>query len=85
MREGEVLEVVDDVADADPIVVDGQSGNVRAKFHLGSIAVLAGAGPYTSGNEQAAKQLASSLVDVIVLLPTLSDMATPNAAVVMAA
>ena len=89
LRADEVLQIVDFIADCDPVIVGGQSVNIWAEFYAGRDPSLAEAGPFTSKdvdffrNRAAAERLASSLEDGRILLPTLAEMGTPNAAVVV--
>lgn len=89
LRPDEVLQIIDFMAGCDPIIVGGQSVNIWAEYYVVRDPSLETLGPFTSRdvdffrNKQAARQLAASLESGTVLLPTPTDMGTPNAAVVL--
>ncbi len=89
LRPDEVLQIVDFMAGCDPIIVGGQSVNIWARYYAARDPSLEDLGPFTSKdvdffrNRQAAQQLAARLESGTVLLPTPTDMGTPNAAVVL--
>jgi hypothetical protein len=85
----EVLQIIDFMADCDPIIVGGQSVNIWAEYYAPRDPALGLMGPFTSKdvdfyqNRQAAEQLAEHLDDGQILLPGVDDAGTPNAAVVV--
>lgn len=89
LRPDEVLQIIDFMAGCDPIVVGGQSVNIWAELYAARNLSLGELGPFTSKdvdffrNKAAAEALADRLEDGTIFLPTLADMATPSAAVVV--